>query len=568
MPQSANQSGPASPQQADAPQGDDRKAADGGRGAPTLNESIGKRAGKSPGKTSPTATVPPQATRVRSRAKYITVLNRDRPMAWLVLAALLVLTALPVYSYLHADKTLSESQSQALTLAEQTWLHRHMLYLGKVTLESVVPISEGQPQLGRPPGDVWLYQLAFGNLDPLTATQADMIQEMRLLSAAFGLLTIAAIFWAGYSIGGLKTASYAGLIALSCPVFVWYARQGTPEIPLLGFQALTVASALWALRPLRPAPSVTRQTLGWIICGLALGSVVLIGGLSAMVVVILPILVMAIMCPGRISHLLGLVASVCIAGLMVMPWAMYVHNQDTRVWEVWVADLWPSQAQDFTMLGQSLYERSLLAPMLVLPWTIWLLGSLAQPFSASSRGVRRRVFIGWAWLMTVGGLAVIGTSPGGMSGVLIMLPASALLIGQCLRLYSDRSAEGRHARVWRHTRWAHMAFCAAASVAIPAGMLFQDTLVQRGIFAGPFVAPMPWYFWVGLGLSLILITLMSMRFALRHYPGKATICWSLWSVVLVSVMLIPVSRGPRMNPVPASPGAETQQESATIPGDL
>lgn len=564
MPQSANQTGPASPPQADAPSTEGQSTTDERDGTRTLNGSNGEPQEKpsSPAASATTTTAAPPKT------KHINVLNRDRPMAWLVLVALLLLGAIPIYSYLHGNGTLTERQSQTLKLAEETWHHRHMLYQGEVHLESLVPVSDAQPQLGRPPGDVWLYQLAFSGLDPLTATQTDLIKQMRLLTAAFGLLTIAAVFWAGFSIGGLMTASYAGLIALSCPVFAWYARQGTAEVPLLGFQVLAVASAMWALRPLRPSPSVSRQAIGWAVCGLALGAAVLTGGLSVLPVVILPILVMSIMCPGRISHLLGLVASVCIAGLMVIPWAMYVHNLDTGIWEVWVTGLWPNPMHSFTALGESFYEHGLLTLALVLPWTLWLLGSLAQPFSASSRGVRRRVFLGWAWLISVGLLAVAGLTPSGVSGMLIIIPPAALLIGQCLRLYSDRSAEGRHARVWRFTRWGHMVFFAVASVALPAAMLFQDSLVQRGLFSGPIVAPTPWYFWLGLGVSLMLITLLSMRFALRHYPGRATICWSIWSVVLVSVVLIPLSRGPMMNPGPNSPAIETQPLPPLVPGDV
>jgi 4-amino-4-deoxy-L-arabinose transferase-like glycosyltransferase len=567
MPSSANQSGSTSPPTADGPKTRDPAAADVPDVTPTPGTNGGKRGNKSqPKAVLPVTTTAPAAG--SPKPSYITVLNRDRPMAWVVLAALLALGALPIYIQLHADRALSDSQSQSLTLAQETWQHRHMLYQGEVNLESMVPVSGGQPLLDRPPGGVWLNQLAFAKLDPFTATQADLTRQMRLMSAAFGLLTIAAIFWAGFSIGGIKTASYAGLVALSCPVLAWFARLGTAEVPLLGFQALAVASAMWALRPLRPSPSVQRQALGWTVCGGALGAAVLTGGLPAIPTVILPILVTSVMCPNRISHVLGLVASVCIAGLMVMPWAMYVHSQDTGIWEVWVAELWPERLQSFTTLGQSLYDRSALTLVLVVPWTLWLLGSLAQPFSASSRGARRRVFIGWAWLMSLTLLVVIGPGPSGLAGMLILLPAAAILIGQCLRLYSDRSAEGRHARVWRYTRWAHMALFASASVAIPLGMCFQDALVDRGILTRQIAAPMPWYFWLGLAVSLLLITAMSMRFALRHYPGKATICWSVWSVVMVSVTLIPLSRGPLMQQSPGGTQGETQQQTATIPGDV
>ncbi len=498
-------------------------------------------------------------------------LTRDRPMAWLILLAMLALTSLPLYTHLGTFGLLHDAEARSLQLARETWQHRHALYHGDVTLESLVPVSQGEPQLDQPPGIVWLNQIAFGSLDPSTATDADLAFKMRLLTAAFGLLTIAAIFWAGFSVGGLKTASFAGLTAMACPVLILYARAGTPDMPLVGLETLGVASAMWALRPLRPAPSLPRQALGWIVCGIALGMAILTGGFAAMPVVLIPILVISIMCPNRISHLLGLVASVFIAGLMVMPWALYVHGQDTHIWEQWISGLWPQSMQSPGAFGRAMSDRGLLVLVLVLPWTLWLIGSLAQPFSASSSGVRRRVFIGWAWLLCVLFLVVTGPGHDGLAGLLPILPAAAILIGQCLRLFSDLSAEARHARIWRLTRWPHLALFAAASVALPAGMYFQTTLVDRGVLPYPIVAQMTWYFWLGLGVSLLLITALSMRFALRHYPGKAMVCWSVWAIVLMSVMLIPLSRGPLMNTSTHSPGTgptpgDAPGRSVTMPG--
>lgn len=489
-------------------------------------------------------------------------------MAWLILALLLAMGAIPIYTHLGADRVLDDTQVQALSLAEETWHHRQMMYQGEITLESMVPIAQGQPLLDQPPGAVWLYQFALGSLDPMTATSTDITYQLRLLSAAFGLLTIAAVFWAGFSVGGLTTASLSSLTLLSCPVLVYFARQGTAAAPLLGLQTLGVAAAMWALRPLRPSPSLPRQAIGWAVSGGALGAVVLTGGLPAVPAVLMPILVITVMCPNRTSHLLGLLAAIFIAGLMVMPWAMYVHNQDTRIWEIWISGLWPESLGSFTTFGNAVYDRGLWVLVLVLPWTFWLLGSIAQPYSASSSGVRRRVFIGWAWLLCVLLLAATGPGDGGPAGMLIVLPAACVLIGQCLRLYSDRSAEGRHARIWRHVRWGHLLFCITVSIALPAGMYFQDMMLERGILPRPIVAEMPWMFWLGLGISLVLITLLSMRYAWRHYPGRAVICWSVWSVVLMSVMLIPLARGPLMNPAAPPADQEPSGQVVTIPDGL
>ncbi len=556
----ANQPGTPTPAKAGVPKPDAPRAGNG-QPQPSVTRQPAEKKKRKQKRPAPTALS-------QSKPKSRALLGRDRPMAWLVLILLLATGAIPIYTYLGADRVLNDTQSRARALAEQTWHHRHMMYRGEVTLESMVPISQGQPQLDQPPGAAWLYQFALASLDPMTATSEDITYQLRLLSAAFGLLTIAAVFWAGFSVGGLTTASLSSLTLLACPVLVYYSRQGTNDMPLLGLQTLGVAAALWALRPLRPSPSLPRQAIGWAVSGGALGAVVLTGGLPAVPAVFLPILVVTVMCPNRISHLLGLLAAVFIAGLMVMPWAMYVHNQDTRIWELWVSGLWPQSLQSFTTFGNAVYNRGLWAMVLVLPWTFWLLGSIAQPFSASSSGVRRRVFIGWAWLLCVTMLAATGPGDGGPAGMVVILPAACVLIGQCLRLYSDRSAEGRHARIWRHVRWAHLLFCIAVSIALPAGMFFQDAMIERGILPKPIVAEMPWFFWVGLGVSLVLITLLSTRYAWRHYPGRAVVCWSVWSVVLMSVMLIPLTRGPLMNPAAPPLDQEPSGQAPTIPDGL
>lgn len=472
---------------------------------------------------------------------------RDRSMAWIILLALLAVTAIPIYSYLGTYNAPNDNHEHTLRITAESWRHRHTMYQGDITPESIVPILDNQPQLNQPPGIVWLNQLAFTGLDPLTATDKDIAYQMRLVSAMFTLLTIAAVFWAGFSVGGLKTASFSALTILACPILILFARAGTPHMPLVGMQALAVASAMWALRPLRTAPSLPRQAVGWIICGIALGMAVLTGSFAVTPLILLPILVISIMCPNRISHILGLVAAIFIAALMVMPWALYVHGQDTQIWQKWIASLWPEIMASPATFGRALSDRGMLILVMILPWTLWLIGSLAQPFSASSSGVRRRVFIGWAWLISVIVLVITGPGRDGFAGLLPILPPAAILIGQCLRLFSDLSAEARHARTWRITRWPHLAMFFAASIALPAGMYFQTALVERGILDQPVVAPMAWYFWLGLSVSLLLITALSTRFALRHYPGKAIVCWSLWSIVLMSVMLIPLTRGPLMN---------------------
>ncbi len=487
-------------------------------------------------------------------------------MAWLILVALLAISAVPIFTNLGRAQSADPAEAGHLALAVETWRNRLEMYHGDISLESLAPIAQGQPQLDQPPGFVWLDQLAFASLDPLTVTEKDLLYQGRLLTAIFGMLTLAAVFWAGFSVGGLVTASFSAMVCLSCPALVYFARSGTPQIAMVGLETLGIASAMWALRPLRPAPSLPRQGIGWFVCGAALGMAVLTAGPVAIPIVLGPILVISIMCPNRISHLLGLIAAIFIAALMVMPWAVYVHGQDTHIWERWVAALWP-EGMAGPGWGRAVVDRGLLLLVLVLPWTLWLIGSLAQPFSASSSGVRRRVFIGWAWFLCVSLMVLTGPVDGHVGGLLPVLPAAAILIGQSLRLYSDRSAEARHARIWRFTRWPHLVLIGLASLALPAIMYFQSPLVDQGRLTGPIVATMPWYYWLGMGASLLMIWLLSLRYALRHYPGRTLVCWSMWVVVLMSVSLIPLTRGPLMNPPPSAPDPVPAEQTAMMPAE-
>ena len=174
------------------------------------------------------------------------------------------------------------------------------------------------------------------------------------------MLTIMAVFWAGYSLGGARTATFAALVCLANPVFLYHARLASPPMQHTAWAMLAIASALWVIRPLKSIPSVERQFIGWIVCGLAGGAALLTGGMITLGTVGAPIVLILFLCTHRVSHLMGLLAAVLIAVLLTMPWLIYSHEDDPEVFATWLGGLVPAAQMTIPEFGRivNLYRYS------------------------------------------------------------------------------------------------------------------------------------------------------------------------------------------------------------------
>ncbi len=322
---------------------------------------------------------------------------------------------------------------------------------------------------------------------------------------------------------------------------------------------LSVAAAIWAIRPLKMPGGLVRQASGWLMCGLFLGMAVLTGGAADLPFILVPILLIFALYPHRLSHFMGLVAAVIIAGLLTTPWALYVHEQNAAVWQSWAHTLVPDYFHDIKALGEVVSERFVLLVLATLPWTGWLIAGLLQPFSTSSHGSRLRMFLGWVWFVPVGLLMLGAPGYGTLREMMLVLPAAALLSGQVLRQYSDLSDEGRHARIWRLLRWPNAFVLMFASVAIALVGRFQPGIIRAGWLPEPVLATMSVWYWVGLGVVLLLIVILSMRYAERHHPGRTVVCWAAWTIVAWCALVVPVTRGPMVRTPYAQAGALVRQ---------
>lgn len=486
-------------------------------------------------------------------------------MAWLVLLGCVLAATPPLLIELGRPAVTDPREARTLatawdSLREQSRLRDAGTH--PASLEFWTPHLNGEAQWDRPPAAAAWHALALSPGADSAKLPPDL-WRVRLVSTIAALLAVAAVFWAGYSLGGMAAGGLAALVLASTPAFVLQGRLATAGIVTLAWSTLAIASALWAMRPLRPAAPIVRQATGWALAGVSVGLTLLTGGPAATALLVGPMFILVVVCPKRISHLLGLVAALVVATLMALPWAGQALSADLDAWRSWIAELvpaaWGEHGDPATRIGGRLAALLLVT----LPWTGWGLAALVEPFSSSSKGARRRLFLGWAWVVTLLVLLMAMPSLSNLAELIVLLPAAAVTIGQLFGVLMECSAAGRHARLWRGLRWPYLAAAAAAAVLIPTAFALQPVLIESGWLAASFSAEMGWPYWIGLCIVLLAGVVLTFRWASHHYPGLTLLGWSAWMIVLMTAVAIPLARGP----LHRSPATAEAQQLAMLVGD-
>lgn len=474
--------------------------------------------------------------------------RRPRFVLWLMLLVCLLIASPALLVDISRPHVVDEDEAIALATLSETHarLEGREPFGGLSWVERYVPYMQGRA-LNQPPALTWLQLAAVSLLPNPPDGPADFILAARLLSCVLAGVTITCIFWAGHCIGGRRTALFAGLIVATNPALIYFGRLATPAILLTALAMLAIASALWAIRPLRASPSVFRQGLGWATCGLALGAANFTIGLAATLIIVLPILLMLLLCPDRISHLMGMIAAMLIAALMVVTWIAF-----SQAHVIGVPWWWKTQAltifwinQDWGDFLRQLARNPGWILLAMLPWSVWLLGAFFQPFSSSSAGARLRMFMGWGWFLTLFVLLLFLPAAADHASLLVTLAAGAVMVGVLLDQYNDLAKVGRYPRVWRILRWYHLILVVGAlSIALPLAVHYQPLLVKQGWISVAWLADPGLWFCVGWGVGMLAVMALSFRWALQNYPSRATVAWACWGMVALLVLTMLWARGP------------------------
>ncbi|MCC6579301.1 MAG: hypothetical protein IT440_02585 [Phycisphaeraceae bacterium] len=470
--------------------------------------------------------------------------RQDRLAVWLVLAVMLLMASAPLLMEIYRPDATDPEETRSVLIASETW-HRSVRLAEQdpYSLERFVPRLHHQIHMDSPPGQTWIDLIAFSLLDEAKSGPVWQVTYARLASVAMALLAVAAVFWAGYSLDRLPAAAFAAMAVASCPLFVLQGRLATQTMPHLAFGMLAIAAALWAVRPLRPLPSTERQFIGWITCGLALGVATLVTGPITLATVIAPIFLFILLCPDRIGHLIGLLAALLIAVLLVAPWLVYAHEQNAQAWATWLGRITVIEHYDMAMLTEHARQRLAMLGWGLAPWLPWGVAAVVQPWSRSSKGRRLRLTLGVMWFVLLLALILpMPTTPQAMD-LLPLAPAAAVTVAQLFGHYAEMAASGRYVLSWRLLRWPYLALLVAASILVPAGLVFPQKLVAAGLVqAGGWANPGV-LFAVGLGAVLLILTAYSAHGVVRHYPTRTFVLWSVWWLMLMTVLTLPMTRG-------------------------
>lgn len=490
--------------------------------------------------------------------------RRDVGLAWLVLLGLMILAAGPLLVDLGQPAAWSEAEALSLAISNETHQRKTPMTEAQTSLQAWTPVYQGASRWDLPPGGVWLHMVMYSGLDVEPgAVDADQRKAMRtrarLGSVIMALLFVAAVYWAGHSVGGVTTGAFSALVAMTMPLIVGFGRHATADCAALAWSTLSIAAALWAMRPLRASPAFFRQFLGWLVCGLALGFAALTAGPRAVPVTLLCTITLAMLCPRRIGHIMGLIASSAVAALVLTPWALHAHDHDPNVWQLWINQLTPDLLYDNMVetLRRAGWRLSLAGTLCGL-WLVWLIPAVSQPFSTSTGKARRRMLLGWGWLVTAAALLAFAPGPSRIASLLIGVAPASLAIGLVIQQFHDLSAEGRHARLWLICRWIGLALMFCLAIALPLlGYLLNhrpELVEMLPTLKRPLLSSMHWSFYAGAALALLLVSALATRFALGHHPGRTTACLALWLLIIYSLAAIPIARGSMMNH-PAQPPA-------------
>lgn len=198
----------------------------------------------------------------------------------------------------------------------------------------LLPQVAGRPFVDYPPLFYWV----AAGCARLTAWLLPEHDGARLASAAFCGISLLALARAGLALWGRDALAPAGLLVVGCLGLVIYAHETQPLLALIAGQCV----CLYACARFDRSPPKAGAWLGF-----GLACVFLAGGLSGLVLVLPPLLVLAYSAIAAPNRWRGIALGLGVALLLCLPWPLALHAADPAGFDLWwaqeLADLAPGE---------------------------------------------------------------------------------------------------------------------------------------------------------------------------------------------------------------------------------
>lgn len=481
----------------------------------------------------------PQALPRRSE-----VLRDNRGWSWrtglLVALVVLVVAAPPVVVSLSVRDTTHTMENIALLAAQETWLRQHNQVIGVPgALNDVTPVGgdawkmptrNGEPRVTKPPLFTWLTLASWVGLEPSSTSMESLQWRARMVSVVLAMMMLGAVFWLGVGLGDWKLGALAAVMLGTMWLFEKQTRYASYDIHMVAWVTLAMAAAIWAVRPLGPRPGRLSQAFFWVFAGVALGAAWLTKGPLAVVVTLLPLWAMAPLLGRRWWRMIvGSLVMLAVAAVVILPWHWYAIELYPRTWHIWFVEA-KAKRDEFQ---PPWYYLALVA--LVLPWTLWVVAGLLQPFITARGERRRQLLYAFVWFAVV---FVFFSIPGAKQQryILPILPAAALLAAQVWRMHEDLAVHGRRDPGVELLRLPHWIGVFVVSAIFAPLMIVQSYGVEWGWFDKMLIGPMPWWLAAPGGLLLAAIALYGAKLHYQWKPLRAAVVMAAWMTVLMTLI--------------------------------
>jgi 4-amino-4-deoxy-L-arabinose transferase-like glycosyltransferase len=452
--------------------------------------------------------------------------------AWLALVVVLLACAPPLFIRVGQRVSTHTMENVALVTSQETWLRWHE----GDRRAWLVTSNDALPRVEKPPLLTWLNFLAWADLSPQSATPAQLTFRARIVTGILGLIMIVAIFWTGHTLGGVRIAVTAGLVAGSMFFMQRQARTASYDIHFVAWATLAVASGLWAMNS-GAADTVAlrrRRVIGWIVSGLATACSVMSKNPLSFLIILMPLIAALVVNKERWrSNLLGLALAMGIAAAPVAAWYGYALTTVPGAMNVFRREF------EQPRTNPQVFYYYLGAFGLLVPWTLWLICGLVYPWADRNWGKHRLLLVPWFWFVLL--FLFFSVPPAKQQRYILPIVApAALLCAHVLFHYQRLVAWGRADRLAFHLGNVISIVAIGASACVGPALSWPERLQPH---FGPLLAGFnpeqfsPLGALAAIATSLLLLTIASGALVLNLRSKPLASAWALaaWTLALTTL---------------------------------